>query len=407
MKIILYLLIPFLSFTVSAQKQLDCLKKNLHEIETFEPDSSSRDLTFLQNYIKDRNIVSLGESTHGSKEIFQIKHRLIKYLIEECGYTVFAIEANMIECSILNNYIQKGKGDPEQLLANLGYWVWNTHEVLDLIKWMRNYNIDHLTKIKFTGFDMQSYAYSLYNLNKLVKDESLNLGNHLTEINKIDSVIRSNQANRIYQVSDSIKAEMYKNCIGLQNEIKTLDSSELIEYTNLIQYSQLLTQYATRYSTNKPEHGYRDSCMAQNLNWIKTQNPNSKIIVWAHNGHVKRDKYTMGEYLVSFGITPYVIGFSTSKGQYTAISEGKIQDNILQLPNDSCYEFYFDQVESPNYFIDLRSSRLNCKFLNKPLKFREIGSMKRKEQFFESTLVNEYDAIIHIQKTHGTESFYK
>jgi len=406
MKILLYSLI-LLSFSTFAQKQQDCLNQNLHEIETFEPDSSSQDLVFIKNLIKDKEIISLGESTHGSKEVFQIKHRIIKYLVEECDFTVFAIEANMIECSLINNYIQTGEGNPEQLLARLGYWVWNTQEILDLIKWMRNYNINHLNQIQFTGFDMQSYSYALYKLNELTKSKSINLKKHLADINEIDTIIKDNQAKGIYQVSDSIREEMYNKCIGLQSEIRMLDSNKIEDYVNLVQYSELLTQYATRYSTHKPEHGYRDSCMAQNLNWIKKQKPSSKIIVWAHNGHVKRDKYTMGEFMDNLGMSAYVIGFSTSNGEYVAISDGEIKDNKLQIPNDSCYEFYFDQTESRNYFVDLRTLRDKCTFLDKTMQFREIGSMKRTEQFFESDLIIEYDAIIHVRKTNGAESFYK
>jgi erythromycin esterase len=405
MKILLYSII-LLSFPTFAQNQSDCLNQNLHKIETFEPDTSSDDLAFVKGYIKDRDIVSLGESTHGSKEVFQLKHRIIKYLVAECDFTVFAIEANMVECSLLNNYIQTGKGNPEQLLARLGYWVWNTQEVLDLIVWMRDYNTNHSNQIQFTGFDMQSYFYSLYKINEFTTNGSINNSEYLNNINQIDTVIRANQMKGVYQVSDSLREKMYTNSAKLQAELKTLYSNKTNGYANLIQYSKLLLQYATRYSINKPEHGYRDSCMAQNLQWIKEQNPNSKIVVWAHNGHVKKGRYTMGKYMIDLEINPYVIGFSTNEGEYNAISNGEISTNELQIPNDSCYEYYLNQAKPPIYFLDLQSSVNKCDFLSKEMMFREIGSMSREEQFFESFLIEEYDAIIHVRKTKGAVSLY-
>lgn len=49
---------------------------------------------------------------------------------------------------------------------------------------------------------------------------------------------------------------------------------------------------------NRPNwSSLRDTFMAENLLWTMTQNPESKIIVWAHNEHVKKTHGRMGELL--------------------------------------------------------------------------------------------------------------
>jgi len=36
--------------------------------------------------------VSLGEATHGTRELFQLKHRLLEPCVSELGFTVLGIE---------------------------------------------------------------------------------------------------------------------------------------------------------------------------------------------------------------------------------------------------------------------------------------------------------------------------
>jgi len=116
------------------------------------------DLQPLKRLVREARIVSLGEATHGTREFFQLKHRILEFLVSEMGFTVFAIEASMPEAFDINQYILTGEGDPEKALAGLYFWTWNTAEVLEMVRWMRRYNADpnHTAKVKFYGFDMQS-----------------------------------------------------------------------------------------------------------------------------------------------------------------------------------------------------------------------------------------------------------
>ncbi|HKQ57096.1 MAG TPA: erythromycin esterase family protein, partial [Candidatus Eisenbacteria bacterium] len=123
--------------------------------DTAEPGHGFRDLEPLKRVIGDARIVALGEGTHGTHEFFQMKHRLTEFLATEMGFTVFGIEANMPEAARLNGYVRDGRGDPRQLLEGLYFWTWNTQEVLDLIEWMRAFNLSGRGRIEFTGFDMQ------------------------------------------------------------------------------------------------------------------------------------------------------------------------------------------------------------------------------------------------------------
>jgi erythromycin esterase len=80
--------------------------------------------------IGDARIVSLGEATHGSREIFQLKHRMIEFLASEMGFTIFAIEANMPEAYRVNDYVLNGTGD-QQLLRGMLLDGWDTESAHD------------------------------------------------------------------------------------------------------------------------------------------------------------------------------------------------------------------------------------------------------------------------------------
>ena len=131
-------------------------------LKTAEAANGFDDMRPIKLLVGNARIVSLGESTHGTREIFQMKHRVLEYLASECGFTVFGIEASLPDCIAINDYVLHGTGDPERAVAAQGFWTWSTEEVLALVKWMRAYNEDPKNsgkpKLKFYGFDMQQEA---------------------------------------------------------------------------------------------------------------------------------------------------------------------------------------------------------------------------------------------------------
>lgn len=126
------------------------------------------DMQPLKKVVGDARIVALGEATHGTREFFQLKHRMLEFLATEMGFTIFSIEANMPEAYRLNDFVLHGKGDPAALLRGMGFSVWDTQEVLDMIVWMREFNKSGNGRLQFTGFDMQSPDLALETVGNFV-----------------------------------------------------------------------------------------------------------------------------------------------------------------------------------------------------------------------------------------------
>jgi erythromycin esterase-like protein len=154
--------------TGDEQASLQWLRMHAIPIQTVEAGHGFADMQPLNKVVGDARVVELGEATHGTREFFQMKHRMVEFLASQKGFTIFSIEANMPEAYRLNDYVLNGVGDPKELLKGMYFWTWNTEEVLDMILWMREFNKAGKGRIEFTGFDMQYSAVSAEIVRKFV-----------------------------------------------------------------------------------------------------------------------------------------------------------------------------------------------------------------------------------------------
>jgi erythromycin esterase-like protein len=127
-------------------------------LRTVEAGKGLDDMDSLAAVLKDVQVVGMGECTHGSREVFQMKHRMLEFLVEKMGFTVFALEASLPDCVAMDRYVTSGTGDAKTAVQMQGFWTWSTEEVRDLIEWMRKYNQNstHKNKLRVVGVDMQS-----------------------------------------------------------------------------------------------------------------------------------------------------------------------------------------------------------------------------------------------------------
>lgn len=135
-------------------------KRHAVPFESVEAGHGFADLEPLRKMIGNARIVALGEATHGSREVFQMKHRLLEFLATELGFSLLAVEANLPEARRVNDYVVDGKGDPAAALRGLYFSTWRSEEVFAMVEWMRRFNLDAAhraagRRLGFAGFDMQ------------------------------------------------------------------------------------------------------------------------------------------------------------------------------------------------------------------------------------------------------------
>jgi erythromycin esterase len=151
-------LLVALAISIQTSPIAEAVKANCIPLQSVKAGSGLQDMEALKTTLQDVQIVGMGEPTHGSREVFQMKHRMFEFLVTELGYTVFALEASMPDCVAMDRYVTTGAGDVNKAVSAQGFWTWTTEEVADLIKWMRKYNEDpaHKVKLRVVGVDMQN-----------------------------------------------------------------------------------------------------------------------------------------------------------------------------------------------------------------------------------------------------------
>ncbi|MFN3190018.1 MAG: erythromycin esterase family protein [Aureliella sp.] len=144
--------------TLAWKEAREWVESEAVRLTTVEPLDPLDDLKELDSVLGQSRIVALGESTHGTREFFQLKHRIFRYLVEEQGVRLFGIEASYAACTPINNYVRSGVGDPREAIKGQGFWTWDTEEVLDLVQWMKDWNEQRPSNsppLEFYGFDTQ------------------------------------------------------------------------------------------------------------------------------------------------------------------------------------------------------------------------------------------------------------
>lgn len=107
-------------------------------------------------------VVALGEATHGNVEFQKLKLDVFKVMVEKYHVRAFALEGDYGGCEQVNRYIHGGAGTAQEAAAAIGFAIYSTDEMAELIAYMRQYNETAAegNDIRFYGFDMQRYAYS-------------------------------------------------------------------------------------------------------------------------------------------------------------------------------------------------------------------------------------------------------
>src|SRR5206468_9052536 len=76
------------------------------------------DMEPLRAVIGSATVVGLGDATHGTHEFFDIKLRMIDFLVREMNFTTVGMEGPFVDFNRLNDYILGGSGDPHTILLH-------------------------------------------------------------------------------------------------------------------------------------------------------------------------------------------------------------------------------------------------------------------------------------------------
>ena len=385
--------------------QLDWLKANAVAFATDRAGSGFDDLAPLKAAVGDARVVALGEATHGTAEFFRMKHRLTEFLASEMGFTVFAIEASMPEAFRVNDYVLRGKGDPKALLSGMYFWTWNTQEVLDLILWMRAFNASGKGRVEFLGFDMQEPKVAAENVRGFVAKADPGYAPALDAAYAGLADYRGLAARRDRDEVDALARSVAGVVTRLEAERDRLAKADGVDGPAAdwaVQNARIVSQ-AVNVLTGPAD--YRDRCMADNVDWILAQRPpGTKIVLWAHNGHVARRPGAMGGFLSERHKADLLVaGFAFHEGRYTAVAPGRgLRANDAAPSSPGSVEWAFHQAGLARAVLDLRRAEKGSPgsgWLAEPLEHRNVGALAVGSAFYAQTLPDAYDLLVFFDRT--------
>ena len=343
---------------------LGCQKPK-KEFSVRQYDPNTKDFSFLKEALEDVRILSIGESSYGFASMHSMKGNLVKYLHKELGYDVLVMQAGYGDVGI--SWYHSDESSPKQLLNSTVPVPFRCQQMIPLFEHLKsNKHTDNALEYrgmepKVTGlafeFILMRTLTSL--VPKAVKDS---IDNGLEYYLKAFQIAENRAQWEDYM-------SRYKETLYTLQSLLTDNREDLVElelageeavdiYLRYIDMSIKAVDYEYGEYDSRGRI-LRDSLMAENVMYFADEEfPNSKIIIWGHNGHIEKSGIEgdqmkwLGHYLKEkYGDKYYSLGMFVKKGyifqsdklenaNFNIQSEGFIETKLDKDYGKKCFYRY-------------------------------------------------------------------
>lgn len=314
------------------------VQKVANELVVVNDLSKEDSFNFLNQSLLNKEIVLLGEATHGDGKTFEIKSNLVEYLVKKKGYNTFAFEArNFFEIEFINDNVQLEGVLDDAFKKN---WVrrWSpwgpSKEIQTLVDLFSNNKLNYIGLEPFlldSYPSQQSFIYINSRLNLLnLSSYNPKVWDALSEIRKNMILSKDSVSNQQFEFYIETLEDFYQK-ISQTNNPEILFLLQTIENTIT---ATKIARFTSPTITDDELNEFtklRDAQMAKNLIWYKIRNPQSKIIGWMANFHAAKElknvdfadgdisrysKFTVfGEHIAKkYGELVFSLAFTSSRG---------------------------------------------------------------------------------------------
>ena len=420
-------------------KEVEALRSAAHPLEGNPCDHDA-----LLDLIGDAHYVLLGEASHGTQEFYAERANITRRLLAEKGFNAVAIEGDWPDAYRVNRYVRGTGDDASAAEALAGFrrfptWMWRNEEVARFVEWQRAFN-ESAPPQGNTGF----YGLDLYSLSSSMEAV-------LAYFERTDPDA-ARLARERYGCFDRFgdRGQNYGLMAGLGNTASCQQAvvDMLLEMRraageawrsgnaaneedafNAEQNARLVKNaeayYRSMYLSDVSSWNLRDRHMVETLGeverhlWRGSERP--KIVVWAHNSHLGDARATeMGEERGELNVGQLVrerqgrdavlVGFTTHTGTVMAASDwGAPAERKQVVPSrPDSYEWLMHETGLERFMLPLRGEGSHFFALREQRLERAIGVIYRPEterqsHYFFARLPVQFDALLHIDRTHAVE----
>lgn len=379
----------------------------------------------------DKELVLLGEASHGTHEYYLWRDKISRRLISEQDFNFIAVEGDFASLYHLNLYVKNLDGaanSAKDVLLKLHRWpswMWSNEEVVALAEWLRNYN-DNLPQHKKVGFYGMD-VYDEWNSKKVVLDV----------LKTVDQTVYDYVKDQ-YKCFNPHKGDSwsYAHAVNAGKEACTEATENVVDYikshrNRLSELSDDTYFYLLQNTivVKNAEKFYRESVASKGPNsWnsrvhhmhgtvndlLDLYGENSKGIVWAHNTHVGDAEYTSMRHAGQKNIgqltreekdkAVFIIGFTSYEGEVMAGSSWGARMKEMTIPPaiPNSIEHELNNFDLDQFYLIFEEEDRRKKNL-KTMGNRAVGVVYNprgdRRQFVPTVIPMRYDALFFFKKT--------
>jgi len=344
------------------------LDEHAARLTTIDPDAGLDDLKPLGEFVGDARVVALGEGAHFVAEFARIRARIIRYLVQHCGFSVLLAEYGFAAGFPTEQWLRGERSDD---LVDLGGAL-ATGVNGTLLRWLRTYNANAQRAVGFGGIDLPINA-SLLPVLDPVHDflaeadpdalPALRRARELAEsIVGGSAVLASNawsqlgppEQNELTAILNKLLLRVQTlepvlvdrgGRVGYDLAVRHLDAARRLDYM----YAVMVGVFS---GTDLPgDSSIRDRYMADSVHWhLGRLSAETKVILVAHNMHIQK---TPVRHDGDFGALPMGYYLANELGeQYRALALTHTGGTVPEMdvtPGDSVVGFTVveTELESP------------------------------------------------------------
>ncbi len=395
-----------------------------------QPFENIEQLAPLIEQASERELILLGEASHGTKEFYEWRGELSLAIAERAGLDFVGVEGDWHAIRAADRYVM-GEEDAREvhdLLKNAAdrwpQWLWANEEFARFLKNVRKYNEANTDRpIRIYGIDMQSFFSSLERLAERV-DESDNpkaaelagrlncLAQHAPQPQRYAQALRSNPNNNCEnEIQEAIQLthELFPgyspDAVSARKHALNIASGEAQIRHSVFQGGQANWNVRATHMFDITEA------------LLEAHGPNARGAIWAHNTHIgdaratdmrDRGRVNIGQLARENrdDDTVFSIGFSTHHGEVIAgrIWNAPLQSLKVPKPPPGSVDEKLNRFSDTPYFIVFEEGDKDRPFWSKRPGQRAMGVVyqpehERRGNYVATNPAERYDALIFIEET--------
>ncbi|MDA0564198.1 erythromycin esterase family protein [Streptomonospora sp. S1-112] len=343
----------------------DRLRAHAFPLTHLDPDAPLDDLEPLRAVIGEARVVAVGEHSHFITEFAHLRSRLLRFLVERCGFTLLAFEFGFSEGLALDAWA-RGEGGEEALAARLAGTI--PVGVEEPLRRIRRHNRAAARPVGFAGVDIPAAGGSLLPALAPVADylrrvdpEALPAVEEATRIAASfagDSAAAAAPAwARLAPAEqDALSAALARLLIRFRaveplyterggrdayaTALRCLEGACHADYT----FRAMAGLFAGTGLT--ADTSARDAYMAGSLLWhLERGGPGTRVVLMAHNAHILTTPVSFDGRLTGFPMGHYLRG--ALGADYLALGLTSVTGHTAEMRRDEGARFGFTVEDTP------------------------------------------------------------